>query len=288
MNKAILYKKEDKNLRCLACSHRCLISNGKTGLCGVRKNKDNKLYLLTYGKIIAEHIDPIEKKPLYHFLKDTKTYSIAGAGCNFKCSWCQNFEISQNNDLIGEKRTAKQIVEEALKSNCKSVSYTYTEPTIWAEFVYNVSKLAKEKGLKNIWVTNGYFSKECLSFFTKEKLIDAMNIDLKSFKNETYEKYCKAKLFPVIESIKRVVKEKIHLEITTLIIPKINDSEKELENIAEFIFSLDNKGEIPWHISRFFPMYKMFDKSVTSLSILKKAEEIGKQKGLKYVYIGKV
>jgi len=288
MNKAILYKKEDKNLRCLACSHRCLISNGKTGLCGVRKNKDNKLYLLTYGKIIAEHIDPIEKKPLYHFLKDTKTYSIAGAGCNFKCSWCQNFEISQNNDLIGEKRTAKQIVEEALKSNCKSVSYTYTEPTIWAEFVYNVSKLAKEKGLKNIWVTNGYFSKECLSFFTKEKLIDAMNIDLKSFKNETYEKYCKAKLFPVIESIKRVVKEKIHLEITTLIIPKINDSEKELENIAEFIFSLDNKGEIPWHISRFFPMYKMFDKSVTSLSILKKAEEIGKQKGLKYVYIGNV
>ena len=293
MKECFLSKKEKNYLRCLACNHKCLIKEGKTGICGIRKNIDEKLFLLTYGKVSSEHIDPIEKKPLYRFLPKTFTYSIGGVGCNFKCPWCQNFEISQapkESEIFGEKRTPKEIVEDAIKYKCPSISYTYNEPTIWAEFVYDISKLAKKKGLKNIWVTNGYFSEECLKLFTKEKLIDAMNIDLKAFKKETYEEYCGANLDKLLNSIKKAFKEKIHIEITTLIIPELNDSEEELRSIAKFIFSLDKKGNVPWHISRFFPMYKFYDGKhyITPLETLKKAQKIGKEEGLNFVYLGNV
>ncbi len=284
-----LYEKFRKGaIRCLACANKCVLLEGKTGICRVRKNDGGELNLLVDGKVVAEHVDPIEKKPLYHFLPGTKVYSISCVGCNFRCAWCQNFDISQATEIIGKSRTPSEIVEAALRHGCESIAYTYTEPTIWAEFVYEVSKLAKKNSLKNVWVTNGYFSKECLKLFAKEKLIDAMNIDLKSFREEVYRKYCGARLAPVLDSMKRVVEQKIHLEITTLLIPGINDSEKELKEIARFIFSLDGKGEVPWHISRFFPMYKMLDRPITPLKTLKKAEEIGRKVGLKYIYIGNV
>ncbi len=284
MKQAVLYKREGKGIRCLACNHKCLIQEGKTGICRVRKNMSGKLFLLTYGRIISESIDPIEKKPLYHFLQKTKTYSIAGIGCNFKCDWCQNFDISQNLSLLGEERTAEQIVRQALKSNCKSISYTYTEPTIFVEFVKEVSALAEKKALKNIWVTNGYLSDECFEYI--KDYIDAANIDLKSFSDATYKKYCSAKLHPVLKNIKKFYNYGIHIEITTLIIPKINDSQEELRKIAEFISSIDKK--IPWHISRFFPMHRMLGKGVTPIDTLKKAEAIGRKAGLKYVHIGNV
>jgi len=288
MHECILYKKEEKNVRCLACSHKCLITEGKTGICRVRKNIDGKLYLLVYGKPAAVHVDPIEKKPLYHFLSGSKAFSIGTLGCNFKCSFCQNFDISQEwNEISGENLSPEQTVEQAIKSGCKSIAYTYNEPAIFAEYVKDISVLAKKKGLKNVWVSNGYLSKECLEFMTKpEKLIDAINIDLKSFNEKFYNRLCKAKLQPVLKCIKEVHNAGIHLEITTLVIPKENDSEKEFEKIAEFIASIDKN--IPWHISRFFPMYKIQDKEITSLEILKKAEKIGKEKGLKYVYLGNV
>ncbi|MCK4552711.1 AmmeMemoRadiSam system radical SAM enzyme [Candidatus Pacearchaeota archaeon] len=283
-----IYKKlKDKNVQCLACSHRCLISKGRTGICGVRQNIGGKLYLLVYGKVMAKYIDPIEKKPLYHFLPGTYAYSIGTVGCNFRCSFCQNYDISQFKEfygkVLGEKITPKQIVNEAIKNKCKSIAYTYNEPTIFAEFAHDTAKLAKQKNLKNILVTNGYMTKECLDYISP--YIDAMNIDLKSFNDKFYLKICKARLKPVLETIKLAHKKKIWIEITTLIIPGENDSKEELEQIARFIASVDKN--IPWHISRFFPAYKMLNKPITPIEKLKQAEKIGK-KYLKYVYIGNV
>jgi pyruvate formate lyase activating enzyme len=289
MKEAVLYKKlKGKKVQCQACAHRCIISEGKTGICEVRKNLNGKLYSLVYGKIIAEHVDPIEKKPLYHFLPGTYVYSIGTVGCNFKCSFCQNYDISQFKEfygkIIGEKITSKEIVEEAIKTKCRSIAYTYNEPTVFIEFAKDTAEIAKKKGLKNIFITNGYMTKEAFNFISP--FIDAMNIDLKSFKEDFYIKNCKAKLQPVLETIKRAHKKKISLEITTLVIPEENDSEEELKQIAEFIASV-NKN-IPWHISRFFPAYRMSDRNPTSIEILKKAEKIGKNAGLKYVHIGNI
>jgi len=297
MKKAVLYDKLDsKKVKCKACSHRCIISEGETGICGVRKNLKGDLYLSVYGKIISKNSEPIEKKPFYHFLPGSKTFSIGTVGCNFKCDFCQNAEISQfrefyknfsKNNFPGEKITPKEIVKEALENNCKSISYTYNEPTIFSEFIRDISILAKKNGLKNLLVTNGFMTKECLDFLSKDNCIDAMNIDLKSFNDEFYKKICKARLNPVLETIKRAFKKGIFIEITTLIIPSLNDSEKELNKIAKFIYSIDNKGNIPWHISRFFPFYKMVNSNITPLSSLTKAKKIG-EKYLKYVYIGNI
>ncbi|MDD5192921.1 MAG: AmmeMemoRadiSam system radical SAM enzyme [Candidatus Nanoarchaeia archaeon] len=283
MKEAELYKIERGKVRCLACNHKCIIAKESTGICGVRKNINNKLYLLVYGKVASMNVDPIEKKPLYHFLPKTNAFSIGTIGCNFRCDFCQNFEISQNRGIIGEEITPEQIVENAIKTGCKSIAYTYNEPAIFIEFVKDVAKIAKEKGLKNILVTNGYLSKESFDYI--KDYIDAANIDLKSFKEEFYNKYCGGKLKPVLDNIKRFYDAGIHIEITTLIIPGLNDNEKELEKIAKFIASIDKK--IPWHISRFFPMYKMLDKQVTSIDALQKALKMG-EKHLKYVYIGNV
>lgn len=284
MYECVLYKNlEDKDVQCISCSHRCIINEGKRGICGVRENVNGKLYLLVYGLIVSENVDPIEKKPLYHFLPNTKTYSIGTVGCNFKCSFCQNHSISQLREIIGIEVTPEKIVERAIKTGCKSISYTYNEPTIFAEFVKDTAVLAKEKGLKNILVTNGYMTKECLEFLGND--IDAMNIDLKSFEEKFYNKMCGARLNPVLETIKSAHERGIHLEITTLIIPGENNSSNEFDKIAKFIAGVDKN--IPWHISRFFPMYKMRDKHPTSLDILEKAEKIGK-KYLNHVYLGNV
>lgn len=284
MHECILYKSlKGKSVQCFACNHRCIIKENYSGICGVRKNIEGKLCLLVYGVIISENIDPIEKKPLFNFLPHTNTYSIGTIGCNFKCDFCQNYGISQVKEIIGKKISAQEIVKRALKSGCKSISYTYNEPTIFAEFVKEIAVLAKEKGLKNILVTNGYMTKECMDFLGD--YIDAMNIDLKSLNEDFYRKLCKSKLSPVLETIKCAYKKGIHIEITTLLIPGENDSEKELKEIVKFTSGISR--EIPWHISRFFPMYKMKNKDVTSIDSLRKAEEIGK-KYLKYVYVGNV
>ncbi len=288
MRECVLYKKEKqgKKVRCLACEQKCLISKDNVGICGVRKNIDGKLFLLVYGKIASMNPDPIEKKPLYHFLPGTKSFSIGTVGCNFKCLWCQNADISQVSKkgiIFGKDMKPEEIVKKAIETGCKSISYTYNEPAIFIEFVKDTAILAKKKGLKNILVTNGYFSKESFDFISD--YIDAMNIDLKAFKEKTYRKYCGAKLKPVLENIKRANKKGVHIEITTLVVPGLNDTNEELEKIAKFIASVDKS--IPWHISRFFPRYKMLNKPVTRSETLERAYKIGK-KYLKFVHVGNV
>jgi len=290
MKESYLYKKLPAGkVLCLTCSHNCVILPGRRGICGVRQNIDGKLYSLVYGKAIAEHIDPIEKKPLYHFLPHTFTYSIATVGCNFRCDWCQNWQISQSpkleNPIQGFELTPAEIVERAKQTKCPSISYTYTEPTIFLEYALDTMKLAHRRGLANIWVSNGYMSQQTLKLILP--YLDAINVDLKSFKENTYQKYCGAKLKPILENLKTIAKSKVHLEITTLVIPGINDSTKEIEQIAQFI-AKELGQDIPWHISRFFPAYKMNETAQTPLEILKTAAAIGKRTGLQFIHLGNI
>ncbi len=288
MKEAMFYEKlENNRIRCKLCRHRCIIQPNSFGICHVRKNINGKLYSLVYDKIIARHIDPIEKKPLFHFLPGTDTYSIATVGCNFKCDFCQNWTISQiskEGKIIGERVTPEEIVEDAIRNNCLSISYTYTEPTIFYELTYDTSRIAKEKGLRNIYVTNGYIEEEPLKEISK--YLDAANIDLKSFDEKFYKKICGADLDEVLESIKNYKKNGIWIEITTLIIPGFNDDEEQLRSIAEFIKSLGSY--IPWHVTRFHPDYKMLNVNPTPIETLRKAQRIGYEVGLRFVYMGNV
>ncbi|MEK7142880.1 MAG: AmmeMemoRadiSam system radical SAM enzyme [Patescibacteria group bacterium] len=294
MKECYLYKKSGDYIECQTCNHRCRIAPYKRGLCGVRENQRGKLYLLVYGRVIAEHIDPIEKKPLYHFMPGTFSLSVATVGCNMRCPWCQNYDISQcskegpdRNEItnkIGVEMTPEQIVNDALKNKCPSISYTYTEPTIFLEFALDTMKLSHQKGLKNVWVSNGYMTKETLDLITP--YLDAVNIDLKGFDENNYLKYSGAKLQPVLENIREIFKRKIHLEVTTLIIPGVNDDQKQLSEIAKFLAGISKN--IPWHISRFFPAYKMTDTPITPIETLKLAESLGKKSGLKWVHLGNI
>ena len=293
MKESYIYKKSADYVDCATCSHRCHISPYKTGICGVRENQKGKLYNLTYGRIIAENIDPIEKKPLYHFMPGTYSLSIASVGCNFRCLWCQNDDISQcpknvsRSELmneIGVEMEPEQIIAHAKKAKTPSISYTYTEPTIFLEFALDTMRLAKKAGLKNVWVSNGYMTTECLDLITP--YLDAINIDLKGFSEVNYLKYSGAKLQPVLDNIKAIFKSKIHLEVTTLIVPGINDDIKQLDGIAKFLAVISKN--IPWHISRFFPAYKMMDVPPTPIETLKLAEDLGKKAGLKNIHLGNV
>lgn len=294
MKECYLYKTEGDYVQCQTCNHRCRIAPFKRGICGVRENQLGKLYLLVYGRIISENIDPIEKKPLFHFLPGTKSLSIATVGCNFRCLWCQNDQISQctKNDLnrteitntMGVEMEPTQIVNDAKNNNCPSISYTYTEPTIFLEFALDTMKLAQKQSLKNIWVSNGYMTSETLDLITP--YLDAINIDLKGFNKENYLKYSGALLQPILDNIKDIYKRKIHLEVTTLIVPGVNDDENQLRRIAEFLVKVS--PEIPWHISRFFPAYKMTDTPPTPIETLELAQKLGKNAGLKYIHIGNV
>jgi len=288
---AYLYEKisDDNAVRCCLCHHRCLIRRGGRGICYVRENKDGVLHALNYGKIIARHIDPIEKKPLFHFLPGSRSYSIAAVGCNFRCRFCQNADISQmpvdHKMIVGTECSPQNIVDDALKGGCKSISYTYTEPTIYFEFAFDTAKIAHEKGLYNVFVSNGYMSEQAL--YKIKPYLDAANVDLKAFSDDFYKTYCGAKLEPVKETLKLMKSLGIFVEITTLLIPGLNDNPDELERLAGFIAeSLGN--DTPWHISRFHPMYQMTDRSSTPVSTLIQAREIGLNAGLKYVYVGNV
>jgi pyruvate formate lyase activating enzyme len=287
MKEAMFYKVlQEGKVRCELCPHQCEILPGKRGICRVRENRNGILYSLNYQRLIAAHIDPIEKKPLFHFYPGSHSYSIAAIGCNFHCLHCQNWSISQvQGDVIkGEEISSENIVQGALDNNCVSISYTYTEPTIYYETAYDTSKIAHNKGLKNIFVTNGYISPEALKNIAP--YLDAANIDLKAINEKFYNTVCGAKLQPVLDSIKLYYQLGIWIEITTLIIPGYNDDSNELRQIARFIADIDKS--IPWHVTAFYPTYKLNNTPATPLSTLENAYTIGKEEGLKYVYQGNI
>ena len=281
---------EDNKVICQLCPHNCKLTENIVGICNVRKNGSGKLYSKVYGRSIAVHIDQIEKKPLFHFAPGSPSFSIATAGCNFHCKFCQNHDISQvtgNIDLnrIGKEISPEDIVNMAKHKNCISIAYTYTEPTIYFEYAYDTAKLAKQQNLFNVFVTNGFINPEPMKLISE--YLDAANVDLKSFREDFYRKLIGAKLSPVLDSLKLMKKLNIWLEITTLIIPNENDSDEELTKIASFIKN-ELGEETPWHISRFYPQYKLMNYSVTPISTLQKAYKIGKELGLRYVYMGNV
>ena len=292
MKESLLYKKlANKKAQCQNCAHYCQISPGKRGVCGVRENKAGVLYSLNYGKTIACHIDPIEKKPLFHFLPGSHSLSIATVGCNFACEWCQNSDISQQSKkhekIDGQDLTPEEIVRIAKQNKLPSISYTYTEPTIFLEYALDTMKLAKKEKIKNVWVTNGFLSKEALE--TISPYLDAANIDLKGWSEDFYKKYCGARLKPVLENLVKMKNKKIWVEVTTLIIPTLNDSKEWLKGIANFIKKRLG-AETPWHVTQFsgFISWQMKHLHDTPVETLQEAYKIGKKSGLKYVYTGNV
>jgi len=287
MKEASWYNKLKKNnVKCLLCPKNCIIPDSKFGFCGVRKNIGGKLYTTVYEQPVSINLDPIEKKPLFHFLPASKSLSFGTVGCNLDCMWCQNWEISKlrKKEFRTQKFSPQKIIDIALEKKAKSISYTYNEPTIFYEYLIECAMLAKEEGIKNVFVSNGFINKEPLNELCN--YIDAANIDLKSFNNEFYLKYCSAMLENVLESLKIIKKRGIWLEITNLIIPTLNDDFKEIEEMC--IWIKENLGrDTPLHFSRFFPMHRMQELYPTPEETLKKAQEIGK-KYLDYVYLGNI
>ncbi len=278
---------EDGKVRCGLCAHRCQVSPGKRGICGVRENRDGVLYSLVYDRVISQNIDPIEKKPLFHFLPGSQSFSIATPGCNFHCRHCQNADISQlprdgTGALPGQAARPDQIAAAARQMGCASISYTYTEPTIFFELAADTAKLALEKGMRNVFVTNGYITPEALR--EARPWLHAANIDLKAFTDDFYRRVCGARLQPVLDAVRLYHELGIWIEITTLVIPGHNDSEGELREIARFIRSVSE--DIPWHVSRFHPAYQLTDSPRTPPATLRRAREIGREEGLRYVYEG--
>jgi pyruvate formate lyase activating enzyme len=288
---AYLYEPlEDGKVKCNLCSHRCVIKDGRRGLCSVRENQAGKLHTLVYGKVIARHVDPIEKKPLFHFLPGSLSYSIATVGCNFRCKFCQNADIAQmpgdhKGIVMGDTVTPAEMVAAAAKVGCRSISYTYTEPTVFFELAYDTARIAHERGIRNVFVTNGYMTAEALEMINP--YLDAANVDLKAFTETYYKDLCGARLKHVRATLKRMKDCGIFVEITTLIVPGLNDDSAELKALAVFI-AHDLGTDTPWHISRFHPTYKLTDRPPTPVQTLLKAREIGMQAGLKYVYTGNV
>jgi pyruvate formate lyase activating enzyme len=279
------YQPIDNKIKCLLCRHHCLLKNEQVGICGVNINKNGKLVNLVYGHPSSINVDPIEKKPLFHFLPNTSVLSFGTVGCNFKCPFCQNWRIAHTNKVNESVYVSpEEMVALALKYNSKSIAYTYNEPSIFYPYARDVGILAKKAGLKNVFVTNGFES--VYEIEDMKEWVDACNVDLKSFKPEYYKKVLKGRLEYVLDTIKRLNEVGIWQEITTLVVPGDNDSDEELTQIAEFIASV-NKN-ILWHITRFHPDYEMQDKPPTPMETMIKAYEIGKKAGLKYVYLGNV
>lgn len=284
---AVLYDQvSDANVTCKVCGHYCLIKDGKRGICGVRENNNGKLYALNYGLSIATSIDPIEKKPLLEYLPGTNTYSFAAVGCNLNCPWCQNERISQapkpDKVIEGYRISPEMHVSQAIKYHCPSISYTYTEPTVFIEYAYQTMKIARKSGLKNIWVSNGFMSIESLHLILP--YLDAINIDYKGTA-ETYKKFLKIDHLQVLENLKAIRESPAHLEVTTLFIPGVNNSESSIRKIIHDLIEYLGKDFV-WHISRFFPHYKMKNKPITKTSTLVLAKRIGEEMGLTKIYLG--
>ena len=278
---------EKKTVQCYLCNHNCHIKDGKRGVCQVRENRGGTLYSLVYGNIVSQNVDPIEKKPLFHLLPGSLSFSIATVGCNFRCAHCQNYDISQypqlhNGTIVGNNVTPEQVVTSAQEYGCQSISYTYIEPTIFFEFAYDCAQLAHERGIKNVFVSNGYTSPEATRKIAP--FLDGNNIDLKAFTDKFYREVCGAKLAPVLETIRLMKELGVWVEVTTLVIPGWNDSDAELKEIAKFIKGID--PQMPWHVSRFHPTFKMTDRDATPPSTLQRARQIGLAEGLKYVFVG--
>jgi pyruvate formate lyase activating enzyme len=288
---AQLYEcRDDLKIFCHLCAHHCKISNGHRGICKVRVNRRGRLETLVYGKLVARNADPIEKKPLFHFLPGSRSYSIATVGCNFKCRFCQNADIAQlpsdqRGMIVGEDTTPEAVVADALANGCASIAYTYTEPTIFFEFALAVARQAKTAGLRNVFVTNGYMTEEALARIAP--YLDAANVDLKAYSDDFYRDMCQARLAPVKATLKNMKARGILVEVTTLVIPGLNEDPSELTALASFL--VDALGaETPWHLSRFHPTYQMTDRPRTPVETLKIARQVGLDAGLKYVYIGNV
>jgi pyruvate formate lyase activating enzyme len=279
-------KLPDNKVKCNICSHRCVIAEGKLGICRTRQNKNGKLYTLIYNTISSEAVDPIEKKPLYHFMPGTLSYSLGTIGCNFRCQHCQNWNISQEYSHTGTiEITPEEAIKEALEKKCKSISWTYNEPAIWHEYTYDSAVLAKKAGLKTIYVTNGYITPEALRRISP--YLDAFRVDIKSFSEDFYRKICGARLAPVLESTKLAKELGMHVETITLVIPTKNDSPEELTQIVKWVH--DNLGaDTPMHFTKFHPMYRMDDLYPTPLEALEMAYDIAKKEGMRFVYLGNV
>lgn len=290
MKEAWLYERLDGGrVRCHLCAHRCTIAEGKVGICGVRENRQGVLYSLVYARPISQAVDPIEKKPLFHFYPGTTSYSVATVGCNFRCRFCQNADISQmpreQGRIVGRHVPPEDIVADALATGCHSISYTYTEPTVFFEYTRDIAVLARQAGLANNYVTNGYMTAEMLEAFYP--YLDAANVDLKAFRDEFYRQQCGARLQPVLDTLRLMKRMGVWVEVTTLVIPGLNDDRGELRELAGFI-AQELGVDTPWHVSRFHPMYKMLDRGSTPVQTLEMAWAIGKEVGLRYVYMGNV
>jgi pyruvate formate lyase activating enzyme len=287
---AMLYDTGDGGVvTCRLCGHGCTIAPGKTGVCRVRRNVEGRLVSLNYDSLVAIHIDPIEKKPLFHFLPGTKSLSIAAAGCNFQCAFCQNWQISQaprtGAAIRGESVTPKAIVAAAERNDCASISYTYTEPTIFFELAYDTATLAHDAGIRHCFVSNGYMTPGAVAAVAP--VLDGINVDLKAFRDETYREVMKARLEPVLACLRALVAAGVWVEVTTLVVPGMNDSAEELSDIAGFIAG-DLGVDVPWHVSRFHGDFEMDHVPPTPVETLARAVAIGRQAGLKYVYSGNV
>ncbi|MFH1137893.1 MAG: AmmeMemoRadiSam system radical SAM enzyme [Pseudomonadota bacterium] len=289
VKEALLYAGlEESRVKCGLCAHECLIPPGRKGICGVRINQNGTLFSLVYGKAVSAHLDPIEKKPLFHFLPGSTSLSVATMGCNFACSFCQNHGISQgpreDEPISGTHLAPESIVAAALSQGAASISYTYTEPTIFFEYALDTARAASRAGLKNVFVTNGYMSRAALEMIGPD--LHAANVDLKAFTDDFYKTLCRARLEPVKETIARLREAGVWVEVTTLVIPGRNDDPAELRALAEWLVGVSS--DIPWHISRFHPVYRLTDAPSTPAAVISRAREIGLEAGLKYVYSGNV
>jgi len=293
MHEAMLWHKERNGIRCDLCARRCFIAKGKKGFCLVRLNKDNKLYSLNYGKIISVNVDPIEKKPLFHFYPGSSSLSISSVGCNFRCQFCCNAPISQalvieqTGKVPGEEYSPEEIVELAEKNNCRSISYTYTEPTMFFEFAYKTARLAHRSNIANVFVTNGYMTEEAVKKISR--YLDAATVDFKASADpEFYKKFMSVpSVEPIFDSLKRMKKQRIFIEITNLIVPKFGDSIEKCRKLAQWISS-ELSSNIPLHILQFFPNYQLLELPPTPVSTLEKCIDEAKKTGLRYVYIGNI
>ena len=288
VKEALLYERlANDDVQCGLCAHRCVISEGKSGICQVRRNEHGTLRTLVYGRTISHNVDPIEKKPLYHFYPGSTAYSIATPGCNFRCEWCQNWEISQmpreRHLVLGDHMTPQEVTDNARSTGSRSIAYTYTEPTVFFEYAFDIAREARRAKIANIFVTNGFMTGEMLDTFYP--YLHAANVDLKAFRDATYRRSIGGRLQPVLDSMTKMKQQGTWLEVTTLVIPGLNDDPSELQDIAGFIAGSLGR-ETPWHVSRFFPTYKLTDAPPTSIKTLCHAEEIGLAAGLHYVYVG--
>ncbi len=289
MKKALFYTTDGSTVTCGLCQHRCLVRPGRRGRCGVRENRDGELYSLVYGKVAAEQTDPVEKKPLFHFLPGSLTFSLATVGCNFSCLHCQNHTLSQTapENSRFRVREPEEIVGIARTCGCRSISYTYVEPTVFFEFAYDCSVAAHRAGLKNIFVSNGFISSDALSMLVP--VLDGINIDIKSCENSFYQDVCGGGPYGfdhILDTVRQFYARGVWVEVTTLLIPGVNDSDDELRSIARYLATISR--DIPWHVSAFRPAYRMMDRLSTSASSLLRARMLGFAEGLRYVYTGNV